>query len=77
MWVHEEKLGSPTPIDDLVMDQIGGAIMKFLIVSAMINRSAVSSNSAPLLIINMIEGMIGILFVFLIAPATLPNFQFK
>ena len=78
MWVHE-KLGSPAPIDDLVMDRIGGASMEFLIVSAiaMINTSAVSSNIAPLLII-MIGGMTwNFVCFFLIAPATLPDFQFE
>ena len=78
MWVHE-KLGSPAPIDDLVMDRIGGASMEFLIVSAiaMINTSAVSSNIEPLMII-MIGGMTwNFICFFLIAPATLPDFQFE
>jgi len=78
MWIHE-KTGAPVPIDDIMMDRIGGASMEFLIVSAiaMINTDAVSENIAPLIII-MIGGMSWNFFCFFIlAPRILPNFAFE
>lgn len=78
MWVHE-KIGRPCPVDELMMDRIGGASMEFLIVSAiaMINTEAVSENIAPLVII-MIGGMSwNFVCFFLVAPRILPNFQYE
>ena len=78
MWVHE-KAGVPCPVDELMMDRIGGASMEVLIVAAiaMINTNAVSENIAPLIII-MIGGMSwNFVCFFILAPRVLPNFQFE
>jgi len=78
MWVHE-KCGVPAPVDDIMMERIGGAAMEFLIVSAiaMINTEAVSDNIAPLMII-MIGGMTwNFVCFFVLAPRILPNFHFE
>lgn len=78
MWVHE-KFDTPAPIDDLIMDRIGGASMEFLIVSAisLINTSTITDNIAPLLII-MIGGMTwNFICFFVLAPRMLPDFHFE
>lgn len=78
MWVHE-KMGVPAPIDDIMMERIGGASMEFLIVSAiaLINTDAVSDNIAPLIII-MLGGITwNFICFFLLAPRILPNFHFE
>merc|ERR1712151_686699 len=78
MWVRH-KLGCPFPVDDLLMDRIGGAAMEFLIVSAiaLINISAVADNLAPLFII-IIGGMTWNFFCFFyLKNFVLPNYKFE
>lgn len=78
MWVHE-KLGGVIPIDDVLMDRIGGAAMEFLIVPAiaLINTDAVAANIGPLLLI-MIGGISWNFFCFFfLASRILPNFPFE
>lgn len=78
MWVHQ-KLGVKFPVDELLMDRIGGAAMEFLIVAAiaLINVDAVANNLAPLFII-IIGGMSWNFFCFFyLKNIVLPDFKFE
>ena len=78
MWVHQ-KLGVKFPVDELLMDRIGGAAMEFLILAAiaLINVDAVANNLAPLFII-IIGGMSWNFFCFFyLKNIVLPDFKFE
>merc|ERR1712226_1697336 len=78
MWVHE-KLGLTLPVDELLMDRIGGAAMEFLIVAAiaLINLSAVASDLAPLFII-IAGGLSWNFFCFFyLKNFVLPDYKFE